>query len=113
MGMGRACSYPGGCPKEARWIIGFRVWPCGVRRTLHNAVDGALALWVCDEHAIRNPEVVFTPETKDMITMRFLKAGRGMPDFDTAQVVHTEIEEGNPIGYGEAASLGGVPDQAV
>lgn len=112
MGMGRKCCAPG-CLKEARWIVGFRVWPCGVRRLHHNAIDGALALWVCDEHAIRNPEALFTPDNKNQIIMRFLHAGRGMPDFATAQIVHTEIEDGSPIGFGEAASLGGVPDQVL
>jgi hypothetical protein len=68
---------------------------------------------VCDQHAIRNSEVVFTPETKNVIMVKFLNAGRGMPDFSTAQIVHTEIDDGSPIGYGEAASLGGVPDQVV
>ena len=39
-----------------------------------------------------------------------LNAGRGYPDFSTAEIIHTAITEGEPISPFEAAQLGGFPD---
>ena len=109
MGMNVACNAPG-CLKEARWQIGFRIWPAGVSRHSRNAVEGLTGKCVCDEHAIRDPESFFTSKGKQAIATGFLNAGRGMPDFSTAQIVHTEITEGEPITAEEAQSLGGFPE---
>ena len=109
MGMCVECAVKG-CPKEARWQIGFRIWPVGVSRHNRNAVEGITGKCVCDEHAIRDPSTFFTTRGKEQMAMGFLNAGRGMPDFTTAQIVHTEITEGEPISAEEAQSLGGFPE---
>jgi hypothetical protein len=103
-----------GCPKTARWQLGFRVWPHGIRnRQESNAVEGATNTWVCDEHAIRNPDEFFTGHTKEQLVLQFLKHGRGMPDLSTAQIVHTEIGDGPEISVSDAAKLGGVPSSVT
>ncbi len=100
-----------GCPKTARWQVGFRVWPCGItNRVKRNAVEALTGICVCDEHAIRDPARFFTAKGKERIAVGFLQAGRGMPDFSTAQIIHTEITEGEPITMEEASRLGGLPD---
>ena len=105
-GLGK-CSIKG-CPKGARWQIGFRIWPRGIsHRTASNGVEGMTSVCVCDEHAIRDAEKFFTAKAKERIVIGFLQAGRGMPDFSTAQIIHTEISEGEPISAEEAAQLGG------
>jgi hypothetical protein len=110
MGIGIECMALG-CPKEARWQIGFRIWPVGVlNRHARNAVEGLTGKCVCDEHAVRDLDKFFTAKAKRQMEIGFLNAGRGMPDFSTAQVVHTEITEGEPITAEEAQSLGGFPD---
>jgi hypothetical protein len=99
------------CPKTARWQIGFRVWPSGLtKRVKGNSVEGLTGVCVCDEHVIRDPEKFFTTRGKNMIAAGFLQAGRAMPDFSTAQIIHTEITDGDPIGPAQAAQLGGFPD---
>lgn len=104
------CNHPS-CPKTARWQIGFRVWPAGTASAgKKGAVEGLTSVCVCDEHAIRNPETFYTPRRKQELEMAFLQAGRGMPDFRTAQVIHTEIAAGFPIGPEEAQRLGGFAD---
>lgn len=110
MSFGVDCAVEG-CPKEARWQIGFRIWPIGAdTRNLHKAIEGMTGKCVCDEHAIRDPEKFFTPAGKERMAVGFLNAGRGMPDFSTAQIVHTEISGGEPITMEEARHLGGFPD---
>lgn len=100
-----------GCPKEARWQIGFRIWPAGVSsRSSRNSVEGLTGCCVCDEHAVRDLDKFFTSKAKEQMAVGFLNAGRGMPDFATAEVVHTEITEGEPITIEQAAQLGGFPD---
>ena len=90
-----------GCPKSARWQIGFRLWPCGVvNRHKRNGVEGLTGACVCDEHAIRDPEQFFTAKAKRRIEIGFLQAGRGMPDFATAQIIHLAITDGEPISPG-------------
>lgn len=102
-----------GCPKSARWQIGFRLWPHGMRnRTAHNAVDGMTGCLVCDEHAVHDPDKFFTTRCKEQIAMQFLQAGKGMPDFSTAQIVHLAIVDDDPISPSEAVALGGIPDEA-
>jgi len=101
------------CPKSARWQVEFRIWPTGVAaRTEHNCVEGLTGLCVCDEHAIRDPDKFFTAKGKQRMAVGFLQAGRGMPDFSTAQIVHSQIADGEPIGPIEAQRLGGIPDAA-
>ena len=101
----------GGCPKTARWQIGFRINPAGTKSDI-NAVEGLTGVVVCDEHAIRNPDQFFTPKRKRWLLAGFLHEGKGMPDFATAQIIHNEIAGGEPISPGEAARLGGVPGVA-
>lgn len=100
-----------GCPKSARWQIGFRIWPRGVlTRTKRNCVEGLTGVCVCDEHAVRDPDKFFTPRGKEKMEMAFLQCGKGMPDFTTAEVIHTSIESGGPITPEEAQRLGGFAD---
>lgn len=100
----------GDCPKDARWQIGFRIWPRGRDHTKANAVEGLTGVCVCDEHAIRDPDKFFTPRGKEAIEMSFLQCGKGMPDFSTAEIIHTEIADGAPITPEEAQRLGGFAD---
>lgn len=110
MSFGVKCSATD-CPKGARWQIGFRIWPVGVaNRHPRNCTEGLSGAVVCDEHAIRDPEKFFTAKGKQRLEVAFLQAGRGMPDFSTAQIVHTEITEGEPITKEQAAQLGGFPE---
>jgi len=81
-----------------------------VNRSKHNAVEGLSGACVCDEHAIRDPGEFFTPKGKERIASGFMQAGRGVPDFSTAQIVHTQITDGEAISPLEAAQLGGFPD---
>jgi hypothetical protein len=100
-----------GCPKTARWQIGFRIWPAGIsNRVKANSLGGITGVLVCDEHAIRDPEKFFTARGKERMAMGFLEGGRGMPDFSTAQIIHTQITEGEPITAAEAMRLAGFPD---
>lgn len=100
-----------GCPKDARWQIAFRVWPAGVKlRTQATCMEGISGACVCDEHAVRDPEKFFTSKAKERIAVVFLQGGRGMPDFTTAQIIHTEVVDGEPLTREEATSLQGLPE---
>jgi hypothetical protein len=112
MGLGVECCIKG-CPKEARWHIGFRVWPAG-RNVMNRAaaVEGVSGKFVCDEHVVRDPDKFWTPGLKERMQLAFLQNGRGMPDFTNAEIIHTEISEGEPITMVEAGRLGGSLDAA-
>jgi hypothetical protein len=98
-----------GCSKQARWQIGFRIWPAAVvHRTPNNGIEGISGTCVCDEHAVRDPDKFFTPAGKEKIAISFLQGGKGMPDFSTAQIIHTALVDDDPITKEEAARLGGV-----
>ena len=108
MQQGNKCDLPG-CLKQARWQIAFRIWPIGVSKTgLVKPVEGLTSTCVCDEHAIRDTAKFFTPVAKEHLALGFLEAGRGMPDFATAEIIHTAIDSDDPITKDEAMRLGGV-----
>lgn len=101
--------YASGCAKDARWQVAFRVWPIG-DRSRRGCVAGMSGCCVCDEHAPRDADKFFTAKAKEQIEITFLRGGRGMPDFTTAQIVLAEIVDGEPLTMHEAASLGNLPE---
>lgn len=112
MPLNRKCD-ANGCPKDARWQIAFRIWPVGAKlRTRATCIEGMSGACVCDEHAVRDPEKFFTSKAKERIAIALLQNGRGMPDFSTAQIIHTEVVDGEPLTKVEAASLDGLPSEA-